>query len=346
MINKIIKKKKIILGIETSFDNTSSAILKGNKVLSNIIYTQNHKKYKGIVPNIASNLHLIKILNIVKKSIIIAKIKLKEINGIAFTRGPGLINSLIIGENFAKSLSLTLKKKIFGINHIQAHIFSHYLYNKKKKYPNFPFLCLSISGGHTKIFKVNNFFKIKILGETLDNTLGELFDKISIYLGLDYLKGPDIIEKYSKYGIYKYIFPIPKVNNLNFSFSGLNTFIFNFIKNNKKRYIKKNIYNICRSLHETIFIILKKKINKAIKKTKIKTITITGGVSCNKVLIKKFSKYFNKKKKKFFFIKNKNYLKDNGAMIALLGQIKNYYKLYDNLKIKSNPNLGLENINI
>ncbi|WGH27713.1 MAG: tRNA (adenosine(37)-N6)-threonylcarbamoyltransferase complex transferase subunit TsaD [Candidatus Shikimatogenerans bostrichidophilus] len=345
MIEKIFKKKKIILGIETSFDNTASSVLKGNKVLSNIIYTQNHKKYNGIVPNIASKLHLKKIYLIVKKSIKKAKIKLKDINGVAFTKGPGLINSLIIGENFAKSISLSLKKKIFGINHIQAHIFSHYLYNKKKIYPNFPFLCLSISGGHTKLFIVKNFFKIKTIGKTLDNTLGELFDKVSIILGFNYLSGPNKMEKCSKYGIFKYKLPIPKVKKLDFSFSGLNTFILNFIKK-KKINIKKNIFNICRSFHETIFIILKKKINKAIYTTKIKKIIITGGVSCNKFLVKKLFNYYSKKEIKFFYIKNKKFLKDNGAMIALLGQIKNFFKLNDNLKIKSKSNLDIENINI
>ncbi|WGH26186.1 MAG: tRNA (adenosine(37)-N6)-threonylcarbamoyltransferase complex transferase subunit TsaD [Candidatus Shikimatogenerans bostrichidophilus] len=235
MIKKIFKKKKIILGIETSFDDTSCSILKGNKILSNLIYSHKlHTKYNGVVPNLAYKEHLKNIFNIVKNSIKKSNVNIKNIDGIAFTKGPGLIGSLIIGENFAKSLSMCLKKPLFGINHIHAHIFSHFFYKKNKKYPKFPFLCFSISGGHTKIIKVKNFFNLKVIGDTLDDTLGNLFDKLSIFLGFNYPKGPLILENLCKKGINKYKFPYPKVKKLNFSFSGLKTYFYNFIKKKKK----------------------------------------------------------------------------------------------------------------
>ncbi|WGH27213.1 MAG: tRNA (adenosine(37)-N6)-threonylcarbamoyltransferase complex transferase subunit TsaD [Candidatus Shikimatogenerans bostrichidophilus] len=351
MINKIFKKKKIILGIETSFDDTSSSILKGNKILSNIIYTQKkeHIKYKGIIPNIASNIHLKKIFNIVKLSIKKSNININNIDGIAFTRGPGLIGSLIIGENFAKSISLCINKPLFGINHIQAHILSFFIYNKEKIYPKFPYLCLSISGGHTKLVIVNNFFNIKIIGQTLDDSLGNLFDKLSIYLGLNYYNGSLLLEKYCYKGKNIFKFPIPNVKNLNFSFSGLKTYLFNFIKkniNNDNNFIKKNIYNISRSFHETIFKILIKKIKKAMKINNIINLAITGGVTNNKFIKKKFIKYSKKKKINFFYLKNKSIINDNAAMIALVGQIKYYYKLYDNYNIVSNTKFKIENYNL
>ncbi|WGH28186.1 MAG: tRNA (adenosine(37)-N6)-threonylcarbamoyltransferase complex transferase subunit TsaD [Candidatus Shikimatogenerans bostrichidophilus] len=347
MKNKIFNKKNIILGIETSFDDTTSSILKGNKILSNIIYTQKkkHIKYKGIVPNIASNEHLKKIYKIVKLSIKKSNININNINAIAFTKGPGLIGSLIIGESFAKSISLCLNKPLISINHIHAHILSFFIYNKKNLYPKFPYLCLSISGGHSLLLIVKNYFDIKILGKTLDDSLGNLFDKLSVFLGLKYYNGPFLLEKYSYKGKYIYDFPIPNVKNLDFSFSGLRTFLFNFIQKNvkkKKNFIKNNIYNISRSFHETIIKIIINKIKKAVIKTNITNIALSGGVTNNKFIIKKIIKY-SKKKWNIIYLKKKNIINDNAAMIALVGQIKYYYKLYDNYNIISNPNLKLNN---
>ncbi|WGH25829.1 MAG: tRNA (adenosine(37)-N6)-threonylcarbamoyltransferase complex transferase subunit TsaD [Candidatus Shikimatogenerans bostrichidophilus] len=348
MIKKIFNNKKIILGIETSFDDTSASILKGNKILSNIIYSQKiHTKYNGVVPNIASNIHLKNIYNVVKKCIFKANIDLNNINCIAFTKGPGLINSLFIGENFAKSLSLSLNKPLIGINHIHGHIFSHFLYKKNNKYPNFPFICLSMSGGHTKIIIVYNFLKFKTIGDTLDDTLGNLFDKFSNYLGLKYPNGPSIMEKYIKNGNNIFKFPIPNVKNLNFSFSGLKTYLKNFINKNinlDKNFIKKNINNLCKSFHITIYKILLYKINKVIKLTKIKNIVFSGGVANNLFLKKKFINNFKKKKYKLYIINNKKLNKDNAAIIGLMGQIKYYYKLYDNFKIKSKSNISLNEL--
>ncbi|MDH3004318.1 MAG: tRNA (adenosine(37)-N6)-threonylcarbamoyltransferase complex transferase subunit TsaD [Candidatus Shikimatogenerans sp. JK-2022] len=339
IIKKIFIKNKIILGIDTSFDDTSCAILKGNKILSNIIYNQKiHNMFNGVKPNISYDLHLKKIYNIVKKSIYKSKININKIDAIAYTKGPGLIGSLMIGEHFSKSMALALNIPLISVNHIHGHIYSIFLYNKEYKYPMFPYLCLSISGGHTKLFIIKNFFKIKTIGKTLDENLGVLFDKFSILLGFKYTEGPNKIYKYSKYGKFNYKLPIPNVSNLNFSFSGLITFL-------KNKIVKNDInkYDLCRSFLETIFIILKNKIEKAIIKTNIKNIFITGGVSCNKFLKKKFIKISNKKKWNIYFNKNKKNTKDNGAMIALIGQIKYRYKLYNDYKTLSNSHL---NINI
>ncbi|WOX79069.1 tRNA (adenosine(37)-N6)-threonylcarbamoyltransferase complex transferase subunit TsaD [Candidatus Shikimatogenerans bostrichidophilus] len=343
MIKKIFKKKKIILGIDTSFDDTSASIIKGNRVLSNIIKVQKiHNKYNGVIPNIASNYHLKNIYNVVNIAIRKSKIKNNNlINGIAFTCGPGLINSLIIGEFFAKSMALALNIPLFGVNHVQAHILSIFL--KNKKYPKFPYICLSISGGHTKLLIVKDFFKIKIIGETLDDSLGDLIDKISNKLGFNYCDGAEMLNKYCKKGKNKYKFPIPRVKNYNFSFSGLKTYLFNFIKNKKKEYIKNNIKNISKSFHITIYKILIEKIDKLIKKTKIRTLLICGGVSCNTYLIKKIKKYSEENKINLFYLKKKKYIRDNGAMIALVGYLKDYYKIYDDLNIKSNSKFKIEN---
>ncbi|MDH3004509.1 MAG: tRNA (adenosine(37)-N6)-threonylcarbamoyltransferase complex transferase subunit TsaD [Candidatus Shikimatogenerans sp. JK-2022] len=336
---KIFNNNNIILGIDTSFNDTSCAILKGNKILSNIIYTQKlHNIFKGVKPNLSYDLHLKKIFYIVEKSIIKSKIKLNKINNICYTKGPGLIGSLMIGENFAKSLSLSLRIPLINVNHIHGHIYSIFLYNKKKNYPIFPYICLSISGGHTKILLIKNFFKIKEIGKSLDENLGIVFDKLSIFLGLNYNNGPEYIEKFSKLGKFKYKLPIPKVKNLNFSFSGLITYLKNLI--NKE---KINKFDLCRSLLETIFIILKKKIDLSLNITKINNLVITGGVASNKFLQKKFIKEY-KNKINLYIQNNKKILKDNAAMIALIGQIKNYYKLYDDYKNYINPNLKINEL--
>ncbi|MDH3003772.1 MAG: tRNA (adenosine(37)-N6)-threonylcarbamoyltransferase complex transferase subunit TsaD [Candidatus Shikimatogenerans sp. JK-2022] len=348
MNNKnLFKNNKIIIGIDTSFDDTSCAIIKNNVILSNIIYNQinEHKNFKGIVPDIASKSHLKCIYNIFKLAINKSNIKINNIDGIAFTKGPGLISSLIIGENFAKSISLILNIPLFSVNHIHAHILSFFLVykKKKKKYPKFPYICLSVSGGHTLLCIVNNFFNIKILGKTLDENLGNFFNKMSVFFGFNHYNGYKILEKYSFKGVFKYKFPIPKVKNFNFSFSGLKTYIENFFKKKSKKYIKKNLNNIFRSLHETIYNILIIKFKDVINYTNIKNIAITGGVSNNKFLIKKLKYFFKKKNINFFYLKNKKIINDNGAMIALIGQLKYYFKKTDNFNIKSNSNLKLNN---
>ncbi|WGH25093.1 MAG: tRNA (adenosine(37)-N6)-threonylcarbamoyltransferase complex transferase subunit TsaD [Candidatus Shikimatogenerans bostrichidophilus] len=329
----IFKKKQIILGIETSFDDTSCAIIKGNIVCYNNTYTQiRHNEFKGVKPNVANNLHLCKIYYIVKRTIKESKIEIKDINAISYTKGPGLIGSLMVGENFSKSMALSLDIPLIGVNHIHGHIFSSFIYNKRKRYPKFPYLCFSLSGGHTKIFLIKSFLNIKEIGRTLDDSLGNLFDKVSIYLGFEYYNGPSKIEKYSKKGKFLYKFPRPKVKGLNFSFSGLITYLKRFIKENKK---KINIKDLCKSFIETIFIILKEKIYKAIKLTNITNLVITGGVSYNEELNKKIRKISYKNKWNLYINKNKDYIKDNAAMIALVGSIKYYYKYYDNYKTLS-----------
>ncbi|WGH24906.1 MAG: tRNA (adenosine(37)-N6)-threonylcarbamoyltransferase complex transferase subunit TsaD [Candidatus Shikimatogenerans bostrichidophilus] len=338
-IYKIFKSNNIILGIETSFNDTACAILKGNKVLSNIIYVQNHNKFCGVKPNIAYDLHLNNIYNIVNKAIKKSNINIYDINAISYTIGPGLIGSLMIGENFSKSLSLSLKIPIIDVNHIHAHLFSIYIYNEYNKYPKFPYICISISGGHSKIFIIKNFFNIVEVGKTLDESLGRVYDKIAVLLKYNYINGPNIIEKKSKLGKFNYKLPIPKINGFNFSFSGLLTKIKNIILKNKY-----NENNLCRSFQETIYIILKNKIKYSIKKLKIRNIVITGGVFSNNFLKKKLKKNSIKNNYNLFYNKNKNLLKDNGAMIALIGQIKYYYKLYNKYNHISNSKLDINKL--
>ncbi|WGH24912.1 MAG: tRNA (adenosine(37)-N6)-threonylcarbamoyltransferase complex transferase subunit TsaD [Candidatus Shikimatogenerans bostrichidophilus] len=336
---KILNNNKIILGIETSFDDTSCAILKGKNVLSNIIYKQKiHNKYLGVKPSLAYDTHLVKIYQVVKRALKKAYINMIDINIIAYTKGPGLIGSLMIGEHFAKSLAISLNLPLIGINHVHGHIYSIFL--NKKNTPTFPYICLSISGGHTKLLIIKDFFKIKSIGETLDESVGILIDKISILLGFKYTQGPNLIDKYAKKGKFIFKFPIPNVKNFNFSFSGLITYIKNIIKK-KKNNIKKDI---CRSLLETIFIIFKIKILNLIKLTNIKNIVITGGVISNFFLKKKFQKFFLKKKINLFINSNKNYLIDNAAMIALVGNIKSYYNLYEDFKCYVDSNLDINKL--
>ncbi|BDT61601.1 MAG: tRNA N6-adenosine threonylcarbamoyltransferase [Flavobacteriales endosymbiont of Rhyzopertha dominica] len=345
MKNNIFNKNIIILGIETSFNDTCSSIILGNKILSNIIITSKiYDKYNGVVPNIASNIQLNNIYNVVSKAILNSNINIREIDGIAFTKGPGLILSLIIGENFAKSMSLILNKPIFGVNHIHAHILSHYIYKKNNNYPNFPYICLSVSGGHSNIYIVKGYFNIICIGKTLDISLGNLFDKLLIMLNLKLSNGYSKLRKFCELGKLKYKIPIPKVNKYNFSFSGIYTYMKNFINKKGIKYINKNKYNIIKSFHYTIYKILLLKINRVIKKYKIYNIAISGGVTNNKYLRKKLNNYYINKNYNFYYLKNNNIINDNAAMIALIGYLKYYNNKFDNLSLKSKSILDIKNL--
>ncbi len=330
----------IILGIETSCDETGICLYEKKKgIISNKIYSQSkiHSLYGGIVPTIASRNHSKKIILLIKKIIEEKKINFKYINAIAFTAGPGLPNSLLIGATIAKTLSLVYKKPSIPINHIEGHIMSVFLSKKKK--PNFPFISLITSGAHTFLIIVKNYGKYKIIGHALDDSAGEVFDKIGNLIGLKYPGGKKI-SKLAKYGKKNFNFPKPMINknNFNFSFSGLKTHVSYFIKKNKK---KINQYqfkcDICLSLEESITEILVYKSNKALKKFNIKNISIVGGVSANNRLRKKMTKMAKKNKIKIFFTKKK-LCTDNAAMIAYTGLIKfKKKKKYKNIKINIKP---------
>ena len=312
----------IVLGIESSCDETSAAILKGSKVLSNIIASQKiHEEYGGVVPELASRAHQQNIIPVVDVAIKSANIDKKDIDLIAYTKGPGLLGSLLVGTSFAKSLSFSLNIPLVSVNHMQAHILAHFIEHDEQEKPKFPFLCLTVSGGHTQIVRVENYNEMKIIGSTLDDAAGEAFDKSGKILGLDYPAGPKIDSISKKGNPKKFIFTKPTVDNLNFSFSGLKTNFKNFINNNPKEFVSKNINDICASLQYTIVQILIDKIITASKIHKISEFVICGGVSANSYLRNELSK-LKKSNSINTYVPKLSYSTDNAAMIG----INAYYK--------------------
>lgn len=319
-----------ILAIESSCDDTSAAVLMNDKVLSNVVATQAiHKEYGGVVPELASRAHQQNIVPVVDQALAKANIAKKQLSAIAFTRGPGLMGSLLVGTSFAKSLSMGLQVPLIEVNHMKAHILAHFINEEPMKAPNFPFLALTISGGHTQIVQVNDYFEMKVIGQTLDDAVGEAFDKSAKILGLPYPGGP-LVDKHAANGNpLKFEFPIPKVGDLDFSFSGLKTSILYFIQKQTKAdpdFIKNNLEDICASIQYTIIAILMKKLRKAVKLTGIKEVAIGGGVSANsgirKALMEAQINYgWNTYIPKF------EYCTDNAAMIGIVG----FYKYKNHL---------------
>ena len=262
------KNTVYILAIESSCDDTSVAVLQNDKVLSNVVANQEiHTKYGGVVPELASRAHQQHIVPVVQQALEQARIDKKELNAIAFTRGPGLMGSLLVGTSFAKSMALALNIPLIAINHMQAHILAHFIDDKAQQKPEFPFICLTISGGHTQLIKVNGHFDMEILGETMDDAVGEAFDKSAKILGLSYPGGP-LIDKHAQSGNPKvFEFPIPKTKNeLDFSFSGLKTSILYFIQKRIKKnpkFIEENLDDICASIQDTIITIFDEKAEKS-----------------------------------------------------------------------------------
>ena len=318
-------KKLIVLGIESSCDDTSAAILKGSNVLSNVISSQQiHKQYGGVVPELASRAHQQNIIPVVDTAIKSAKINRSDIDVIAYTKGPGLLGSLLVGSSFAKSFSYSLRRPLVSVNHMKAHILAHFIEDEKNSSPDFPFICLTVSGGHTQIVLVNSFTEMKIIGTTLDDAAGEAFDKSAKVLGLKYPGGP-LIDKYAKQGNIKaFSFGKPKIDNLDFSFSGLKTSIMNKINSSQQKdkdFVSKNLEDLCASIQEAIVSILIDKIHKASKQTGISNIAIAGGVSANSYLRKKLLE-LGKKNNFNIYIPKFEYCTDNAAMIAIAGKYK------------------------
>lgn len=335
----------IILGIESSCDETSASILQGNRVISNIITNQViHIQYGGTVPELASRIHQCNIIPVIDQAVKKSGKLLKDLNAIAFTKGPGLFGSLIIGVSFAKSLSLSLNIPLIEVNHIQAHILCHFIYHENHKIPKFPFLCLTVSGGHTQLVLVKDYFNMKILGETLDDAAGEAFDKIGRFLGLDYPSGV-IIDRLAKKGnSTKYKFSIPKLKNFSFSFSGIKTSVLYFLKKELEKdssFVKKNLYDLCASIQFTIIKVLMEKIHQCIQATGIKRIALSGGVSANSYLRNKIISYA-KKNNYEYFIPDIEFTTDNAAMIALVGFLKYKKKKFSSITSTADPNFRLE----
>ncbi len=325
-------KKCYILAIESSCDDTAAAVLENDKVLANVVANQEiHKQYGGVVPELASRAHQQHIVPVVTAALHQANIDKKDLSAIAFTSGPGLLGSLLVGTSFAKSLAIGLDIPLIDVNHMQAHILAHFIDEKEYKKPAFPFIGLTISGGHTQILQVNDFFDMQILGTTLDDAIGEAFDKSAKLLGLSY-PGGVLIDKWAKLGDpLSYSFTIPKVANLDFSFSGLKTQILYFVQKNQKvqpNFIEKNLANICASIQYTIVEIVMQKLKKTVHQTGIKRIAIGGGVSANsgiRIALKQAEQDFGWET----FLPKFEYTTDNAAMIGIVGYLK-----YQNLDIK------------
>jgi len=339
------KKSIYILSNESSCDDTSAAILQNDKVLSNVVANQKiHAAYGGVVPELASRAHQQNIVPVVQQAIELAGIDNKDINAIAFTRGPGLMGSLLVGTSFAKSLSLAWNIPLISVNHMQAHVLAHFIKEIGLTVPEFPFLCLTISGGHTQILKIKNYKTFELLGETIDDAVGEAFDKSAKLLGLPYPGGP-LIDKYAKLGNkLAYTFTEPKTSNtLDFSFSGLKTAILYFLQREHKKndnFIPDNLNDICASIQHTIVNILIKKIILASKITGIKNVAIAGGVSANSE-IRSTLKGLEKPLGWKTYIPKFEYTTDNAAMIGIVGYYKYLNKDFDTENILASPRLDI-----
>lgn len=310
-----------ILAIESSCDDTAAAILKSDKVLANLQASQSiHEDFGGVVPELASRAHMQNILPVVDQAVKKANIKIQEIDAIAFTRGPGLIGSLIVGVNFAKAMAIGLDIPIIEVNHMQAHVGAHYIDQPK---PKFPFLCLTVSGGHTQIVLVKDFLDMEVIGETVDDAAGEAFDKAAKLFGLPYPGGP-LVDKLAKEGEAKFEFAKPNMENYDFSFSGLKTSILYFVQKKEKEkpdFIEENLADLCCSVQSTIIDVLMNKLEKAAKDFQINEIAIGGGVAANSGLRERLT-LTGKKKNWNTYIPKFEYCTDNAAMIGIIG----YYK--------------------
>jgi len=330
-----------ILALESSCDDTGAAIIHNGEILSNVVASQEiHKIYGGVVPELASRAHQQNIIPVVDAAIQKAKITKSEINAVAFTQGPGLLGPLLVSNAFAKAFALSLNIPLIGVNHMEAHILAHFIDDPK---PDFPFLCLTISGGHTQIVIVHTPNNMEIIGETIDDAVGEAFDKSAKILGLPYPGGP-LIDKHAQEGNPSaYKFPISNMEGFNFSFSGIKTSFLYFINENVKNnpnFIAENLADICASLQHTLVETLMKKLKKAAKETKINRIAIAGGVSANSEI--RNSLKINAIKEKWqIFIPKFEYCTDNAAMIAMTAHFKYLNKDFCDLNVVPDPRLKM-----
>jgi len=321
-------KDIIILGIESSCDDTSAAIIKNNTIFSNVISSQEvHKIYGGVVPELASRAHQQNIIPVVDKAINDANITKKEIDAVAFTRGPGLVGSLLVGVSFAKGFALANNIPLIEVDHLQAHVLAHFIQEKDEnhKVPSFPFLCLLVSGGNSQIILVKDYLEMEVLGQTIDDAAGEAFDKCAKIMGLPYPGGP-LVDKYAQKGNpHSFTFSKPKIDGLDYSFSGLKTSFLYFLRDKLKednQFINNNLNDLCASLQFTINNILIEKLMMAAKKTNIKQIAISGGVSANSGLRNQLSEKADLKFGYETFYPKLTYSTDNAAMIAITGFFK------------------------
>jgi N6-L-threonylcarbamoyladenine synthase len=332
------QEKVYILAIESSCDDTAAAVLCNDKVLSNVVANQLvHQQYGGVVPELASRAHQQNIVPVVAAALEKAAITVEQLSAIAFTQGPGLMGSLLVGSSFAKSMALALDIPLLAVNHMHAHIFAHFIDEPGYAKPVFPFLALTISGGHTQIVQVNGFFDLKIIGETTDDAVGEAFDKSAKILGLPYPGGP-LVDKHAQQGNPKaFVFSKPKIPHLDFSFSGLKTAILYFIQKNvaeNPAFISERLDDICASIQHTIIEILMEKLQLAVNQTGITQIAIGGGVSANsgiRAAMVSAEKQFGWTT----FIPKFEYTTDNAAMIGIVGYQKYIHKQFESAEVVS-----------
>ncbi len=315
-----------ILGIESSCDDTSAAVIRNREVLSNVIANQKvHEEYGGVVPELASRAHQQNIIPVVDTALKKAGIGKAELDAIAFTRGPGLLGSLLVGTSFAKSFALALNIPIIEVDHLKAHILAHFLINENQKQsPEFPFICLTVSGGHTQIVQVNSPSDMKILGKTIDDAAGEAFDKAAKIMGLPYPGGPHIDRLAKEGNPLAFKFPEPRIKEYDYSFSGLKTSFLYFLRDRLKendRFIEENMADLAASIQHTIIVTLLKKLEKAVKSTRIKQIAVAGGVSANSGLRNSLQQLADSNGWKLF-LPPFEFTTDNAAMIAIAGHFK------------------------
>lgn len=317
------QKETIILGIESSCDDTSAAILKNETILSNLIAGQSiHESYGGVVPELASRAHLQNIVPVIDQAIEQAGIKKEDIDAVAFTRGPGLLGSLVVGTSFAKSFALSMGIPLIDVNHMYGHVLAHFIDDNENGKPLFPFLCLTVSGGHTQIVLVRSHLDMEILGTTIDDAAGEAFDKVAKLVGFPYPGGP-LIDKYAKEGNPdKFEFSKPRMQGYDYSFSGLKTAVLYFLQKMEKEdpdFIEQNRADICASVQKSIIDILFNKLVKAAKDTGINEVAIAGGVSANSELRRRLKEEGDKRNWNVYIPKFA-YCTDNAAMIAITGK--------------------------
>lgn len=330
-------KQPIILGIESSCDDTSAAVIRGSTILSNVVSSQKvHQIYGGIVPELASRAHQQNIVPVVQTALTMAKIQQNDLDAIAFTVGPGLLGSLLVGSSFAKSLALALSIPLIEVNHMQAHIFAHFIDDANQTPPEFPFLCLTVSGGHTQVVLLKSYQDIRVIGETRDDAAGEAFDKIGKLMGLKYPAGPEI-DKLAQHGdAHAFKFTKPKVDGYDYSFSGLKTGVMNFLNQQQQQnpnFIKENLNDLCASVQHIITDICLEKLFLAAKDLNIKRLALAGGVSANSELRRKLQHKATEGYQ--VFIPKFEYTTDNAAMIAIVGKIKYENKEFAELTSKA-----------
>ncbi len=326
-----------ILAIESSCDDTSAAVIQDRKILANFIANQAiHKDFGGVVPELASRAHQQNIIPVIHKALANANISKKQLNAVAFTNGPGLLGSLLVGASFAKTFSLGLGIPLIPVNHMEAPILAHFIEDaRQQEPPSFPFLCLTVSGGHTQVMLVKDYFDMELIGQTIDDAAGETFDKAAKIMGLPYPGGP-LIDQYAAKGDSRaFRFPYPSVPGLDFSLSGLKTSILYFLRDRLKEdpdFIEKNKYDLSASIQHTIVGILMKQLKKASRETGIRQIAIAGGVSANSGLRQALLDEQEKGDWKVF-IPPFEYCTDNAAMIAITGYFKYLKKDFSSLDI-------------